>query len=83
MNATDAAQNIVDRGVWRINNNIERLNRQSGLTTVWLSRTVHTYHNKTRKDKYELLMDGLHPGTCVLQQWENIIDKHIRSQLEG
>ena len=81
----DGDQAMLDAVIWDINQEIDKLNRDYGTTTPWLSRSVHASHRRRnviiKKTNYDLLTDGLHPSTKLLEKWASILVNHIRTQI--
>ena len=78
-NATPARQDMMDKGVWRINSCINFLNRLAKTSTPWISRVIHTHRNTVgRRHEYaKYLRDGLHFGDTVIPMIALILSTHI------
>ena len=63
-NTTEQDQIVLNNVVWRLNNEIHTFHTSVGLLTPWISREIHHFAKRKRKNNYYMLNqdDGIHYG---------------------
>ena len=80
LGSSEEDQVILDRAIWRVNNEIHLYNNSVGLLTPWISRNVHYYSKKQKRNYYHLLEDhdGIHYKHDLQQKIAHALTVHIK-----